>query len=77
MRSDYAGFGILKDITKYRDMILKVLIKEGMGIEEKTLIRISVNSLNYKELVKKLKELGPCMKRASYKAKDKLNKKEV
>jgi hypothetical protein len=58
MRNDYTGFGILKDITKYRERVLKVLIKEGMGIEEKTLIRISVNSLNYKELVNKLKELG-------------------
>ena len=58
MRNDYAGFGILKDITKYRKRVLKVLIKEGMGIEEKTLIRISVNRLNYKELIIKLKELG-------------------
>ena len=58
MRNDYVGFGILKDITKYREKVLKVLIKEGMGIEEKTLIRISINSLNYKELVNKLKELG-------------------
>jgi hypothetical protein len=58
MRNDYTGFGILKDMTKYRERVLKVLIKEGMGTEEKTLIRIYVNNLNYKELVKKLKESG-------------------
>jgi hypothetical protein len=58
MRNDYVGFGILKDITKYRERVLKVLIKDGMSIEEKTLIRISVSTLNYKELINKLKELG-------------------
>ena len=58
MRNDYAGFGILKDITKYRERVLKMLIKEGMGIEEKTLVRIYVNTLDYNELIKKLKELG-------------------
>jgi len=57
MRNDYIVFGILKDIVKYREKLFKSLIKENMGIEEKTLIRISVNNLNYKELVKKLKEL--------------------
>lgn len=58
MRNDYVGYGILKDIAKYKLRILNALIKESMTIEEKTLIRISVNSLNYKELIKKLKELG-------------------
>jgi len=62
MRNDYIGFGILKDMPKYRERILGRLIHKGMGPEEKTLIRISVNNLNYKELVKKFKEMGLCSK---------------
>lgn len=58
MRNDYTGYGILKDIGKYRERVIKAMIKEGMGIEEKTIIRISINNLNYKELIKKIKELG-------------------
>lgn len=57
MRNDYVGFGILRDTIKARERILKVLIKNDMTIEEKTLIRISVNNLDHKEIFKKIKEL--------------------
>ena len=57
MRNDYVGYGILKDMNKYQKQCLDVLIKESMSIEEKTLIRIDILSLNYKDLVKRVKSL--------------------
>jgi hypothetical protein len=58
MRNDYTGYGILKDIEKYKIRILKVMLKSVTCAEKKTLIKIQVNGMNYKELVNKLKELG-------------------
>ncbi len=58
MRNDYIGFGLLKDVSKYKQKVLNTLINESMTIEEKTQIRIEINNLSYKELLLKTKKLG-------------------
>lgn len=57
MRNDYVGYGILKDTIKYKNRLIEMLITQDMNIEQKTMIKIKVNNMSYKEVVQALKTL--------------------
>ena len=48
---------LLTEMSKWQDECLDFLVREDMSIKEKTIVRISILTLNLKDLGNKVKEV--------------------